>query len=522
MSLASLLLALLLTLPVLSGCGEQEETVLRAVLVGQIRTLDPAMVTESAEKTVVQHLYENLMKLQQGGDGTLTAAGGVARTWQCEDNLDGTETYTFRLRTDARWSDGRTVTAQDFVYGWRHLVAPETGSPNAALLDMVAGYDKARAGDAAALGVRAVDDATLEVALSCHCAYFLRSVCTSPATMPRRADLEDSIANGRHGNGAYLLQQTEGELLTLEASERYYDRRRLGPDRLELTVSLAYDPAAQERPAQLVCGAMQSPEGEEWQAEPYPRTELLLINQMAQQLENKSLRQALSLAVDRTALAELAGAEAHTPAQGLIPDGVLTSGGADFRTAEGALISNEDYEADCEAARDLLRQSGVTAADMADVAILYNANGTDSAVAEAIRTMWQRELGLEVKLRGVSAAEMETALAQGEFSVALWHRVGDRNDAVAFLDMWRSGSEQNVALFHSGAFDMLLRAAAASSSLEARDAYLADAEGLLLEQGNAIPLYNTHRLCRADGNLAGVVSDRMGAYCFHSVTVVPA
>ncbi len=516
-------LTLAALLPALSGCGEQPEVVFRAALVGRVDTLDPALAVDPAEQTLVQHLYENLMKCQTDAEGTVTAAGAVARTWQCRDNLDGTETYTFSLRADARWMDGKAVTAEDFVYAWRRLVDPELNSPNASLLDMVAGYDAARNGDPAALAVTAVDGVTLEVALSCHCPYFLRTVCTAAATMPQRGDLAYKLESGTAGNGAYTVSGREDACLTLSASERYYDRRRLGPDRLELYVCADSASAASllsEKKVQMVCGVDDpSVTDASWCVSPVPQVELLLINQMAQKLSGKELRRALSLAVDRTALSALAGEGRYVPTQGLIPYGVLTSDGAVFRTMEDAVLSQEQYEENCVTARQILADAGITQESVSGVTILYNAGGSESAVAAALRTMWLEQLGLEVKLRGVSAEEMERALRQGEYSIALWHQSGDRNDASVFLQRWVSGGADNTAQFHSSAYDTLLRAAAASSSAEARDAYLKDAEQLLLEHGNVIALYTPLRLWYADSGTAGLQSAGWGVWRFHGVTV---
>ena len=138
-------LVLAVCLLALTGCAQQRDTMtLRVCLDSAPATLDPAMAATDAERTVVSHLFENLMKLSRGENGSIQAAPAVAKSYAVEDNLDGTETYTFTLRQNARWSDGKAVTAHDFVYAWQRLADPATGSPHAALLDMVAGYSQAR------------------------------------------------------------------------------------------------------------------------------------------------------------------------------------------------------------------------------------------------------------------------------------------------------------------------------------------------------------------------------------------
>ena len=158
-------LVLAVCLLALTGCAQQRDTMtLRVCLDSAPATLDPAMAATDAERTVVSHLFENLMKLSRGENGSIQAAPAVAKSYAVEDNLDGTETYTFTLRQNARWSDGKAVTAHDFVYAWQRLADPATGSPHAALLDMVAGYSQAREKqDGSLLQVSAPDDFTFVV-----------------------------------------------------------------------------------------------------------------------------------------------------------------------------------------------------------------------------------------------------------------------------------------------------------------------------------------------------------------------
>ena len=186
---AALLLALTLVAGLLAGCRREDSLSFRVGFGRVPATLDPALASADEEKIVVSHLFENLMKLQSDGSGGTTAVNGMARSYQCDATAEGQETYTFKLRS-ATWSDGTKVTAQDFVYAWKRLVAPETGSKNAKLLDMVAGYTAARAGDAEALQVSAPDEETFVVALSGRCPYFIDSVCTAAATMPVQSAAE--------------------------------------------------------------------------------------------------------------------------------------------------------------------------------------------------------------------------------------------------------------------------------------------------------------------------------------------
>lgn len=387
-------LLLVLCMLALTGCAQPRDTMtLRVCLDAAPATLDPAMASSDAERTVVAHLFENLMKLSRGEDGGIQPVYAAAKSYTVEDNLDGTETYTFTLRQNVRWSDGQTVTAHDFVYAWQRLADPATGSPHAALLDMVAGFDQVQAEqDGSLLQVSAPDDFTFVVKLSYKCAYFLTDVCAGTATMPVRSDAAEREDWSLHSetlltDGPYRATGWDETGLTAQAADGYYDARRLGPDVLEFR----FETDGQAR-ADLLSGgdvdfAMNLPEGDT--SDPYPQTTLLLLNQRTGSLESESLRRALALTT-------------------------------------------------------------VTA---------------------------------------------------------------DRGDASGLLSLWESGN----GYFYSTAYDMLLRAADASGHVEVRDAYLEDAEAMLVEDGWVIPLYYGHRHSGLAQQLTAPLYDGTGVYRFSAV-----
>lgn len=547
--LLSLLLALVMALT-MAACGtvEPEKMTVRAALVGAPVTLDPARAVTETEKTVAANLYENLMKQ------TLTGVtAGQASSYVYTDNMDGTETYTFTLRSDIYWSDGRRVTAQDFVYAWQRLVDPETNSPHASILNMVAGYADAVAGDPAALQVWATDDRTLNVTISGHCSYFLSVVCTAVSTMPVRADVAAAAADETDStdtqsgdaaqepqpdwsmsaatlltNGPYAVSSMTAEGVTLTGVEKYYDAKRLGPDEIDFTYCAGTEDAMalyDSGDADFVLDAGEAEGAVEASA---AAVSTVLINQMATSL-SESVRKAMSMVIDRNALAALAGGsgEVYRAADGLIPYGIVTSDGSSFREANGALIDNdpEQYDAICQAAVELLRGAGYTPTvleHISPVTLLYENTGSNAKVAQALQTVWRDKLGVRVAARGVTPEEMMTVLKNGEFSLALTNVSGDRNTALSYLNRFSSSQQENYGQFYSNAYDMLIRAAANSSSDEARDAYLADAEAMLLDSGYVMPLYNETYTWLLRDTLTGIRTDGMGVYYFQNVVKAAA
>lgn len=524
----ALLLALCMTGVLLTGCDEDpnDEDKLSVVLTGDFTTMDPAMATTTAERTVVLHLFDNLLRW----DGT-EAVAAVAQSWQCEDNEDGTQTYTFHLRSDAKWSDGSEVTAGDFAFAWRRLVSPDTASPNAELLSMVAGYEEARAGDSEALQVSAQDKHTFVVTLSGSCAYFVTSVCTASASMPVQQsavtrseswsiDRASFVGNGPFYRGG---DWTDNSRLTLQKQETHYSARRVTHDRVELVLQNREQAAKNAGRVDVVIGA--AAEGAEALNGGDATVGVLLINQMATSMERDGLRQALALAIDRNALADTLGVD-YVAAQGLVPGGIRTGSGGDFRTVNGALLDNDPdtYDERCTQALTLLHQAGYTSsaslASLGTVTLLYDSTAPAAPLARLLQQTWREKLGIAVTLEGVNTEDYQQRLVGGEFTLALTELTALCNDAEVYLNMWCSGHSRNYALLHKNAYDILLRVAADSSSQEARDAYLKDAEQLLLEGGYVIPLYGREQPCQLREGVTGAVCDGLGAWYFGSVAVV--
>ena len=125
--LVALVLCLALT-AALSGCGKEEELFTLSVAVGDsYETLDPIYAETEGDRSIIAHLYDNLMKPVVDTAGNTSSGYGLAKSVEQETNMDGTVTYTFRLRS-AKWSDGEAITADDFVYAWQRLVASASKS----------------------------------------------------------------------------------------------------------------------------------------------------------------------------------------------------------------------------------------------------------------------------------------------------------------------------------------------------------------------------------------------------------
>lgn len=525
------LLAAVLLLGLLTGCHRENGVSFRVAMGSVPATLDPALAATDEEKTVVSHLFENLMKLQSDGNGGTTAVNGVARSYQCDTTAEGQETYTFKLRSSAAWSDGTKVTAQDFVYAWKRLVDPATGSKNARILDMVAGYSAARTGEDA-LQVSAPDDETFVVVLSGRCPYFIDSVCTAAATLPVQSAAAaqenwsmspDTLVT----NGPYTVASWENDTMLLQQTDGYYDARRLGPESISFRFTADAKTANslfEKGDADFVLGLTDeavAKKMDSWMPDYYPETSVVLLNQLSDLTSNENVRRAMGLVIDRNAIAELLGSRTHLAAEGLVTWGIRSTTGGQFRDFGSAVDNDsENYEKNCQTAQELMKEAGYTATklkSLTPVIMLYESDGTADSLALLLQKTWKEKLGLSVTLKGVSSEEITQALERGEYTLAALRVTSDRNDATGFLNRWRMGEEDNYANFTSSAYDMLLRVAAVSASQEARDAYLEDAERLLIEKGNVIPMYCSTRSWSLSESFTGVFGDGLGRYFFTGV-----
>ncbi len=532
------LLSALMLPALLSGCGKKknadEPFVFRAGIRSAITSLDPAMNTDTDANSVFYALYENLMRMNDGGSGEAVLDNGMAKEYTEETNFDGTVTYTFTLRASARWSDGQKVTADDFVYAWQRLADPATASPNHALMSVVAGYDEVReSGDKTKLQVSAKDDSTLVVTLSAPCAYFIEGICTAVATMPLRRDLAESTAFDKAplvSNGAYSAEQWSlGSELTAARNAEYYEARIVGPDTLRFVFAensreawALYENGeidyVDHLPDEVIAELSQQ---SGWAARDILATVCVLYNNETDLFSNEHIRMAFDLAIDRAAVTTAAGAE-NRAATGLVPHGIPDAGETedDFRTTGGTLCAADEETLDerQEKAREELTFAGYYSTAMFPPVELLYVSGTESgAVATALQETWSGVLGVNVMLRGVTQAEYDSRMEQGNYELALQKVTALYDDAMSFLDRWCSENEQNLIGYENGTYDVLLGVAGTSENPVARTAFLHDAETMLLGDTALSPLYFDGTASLLREGLRGVYNDGLGNSYFSSV-----
>ena len=542
--LAALLLPAALCASLLAGCARDGDGMALSVCTGEAPgSLDPIYAEDAGEQTILAHLYENLMRVTADSTGKTSVIGGMAKSVdQEEETKDGavTVTYTFRLRS-ARWSDGQPVTAGDFVYAWQRLANPATGSRYADLLSVVKGYQEARAAkDMSLLQVTAKNDSTLVVTLNGRYDWFLKEVCTSPAAMPLRQDVVQRLkaASGDKSwwegdptqlvtNGPYTVAALEeGRLLQLKANDRYYASLP-GPQGVDFHFAASAEEAWSLYEARAVDAVWPMPdarltelaEDPEWTPLPELSTYAALFNCASDLFSDPALREALSLAIDRQALAQAAGAAARA-AEGVVPPGVPENEEGDFRTLSAALLDNspESYEDRCVQARARLEEAGYNSgADLGELEFLYLKSSVNDAVAQALCQQWQDVLAVQAVPRGLTERGLMSALRNGEYTLAGLALTASANDAECFLMSWTAESRENLVRYESSAYDTLMKIVAGAADGTARMGCLHDAEALLLMNHAMAPLYTKGTAWELRETLAGAFRDPRGWFSFAGV-----
>lgn len=521
----ALTLAMLLCVSMLAGCGKSEEEqqteqqtteqesadntngvgltsgdckgkVLAWNIGVDSASFDPANSISADSKSVINNTLEGLMR--NTGEG---AAPAMAQQMPEEKvNEDGTVTLTYTLR-EATWSDGQPVTAGDFAFAWKRCADPENQMSNAYLMSVLANYDDITAGlaDVEELGVKAVDDTTLEVTLKQPTAYFNELLCL-PAFMPLREDMvgtdsswskdpQRAVANGPFVFAGY----TEGKELILKKNDSYWNKDTVAMDYIvarmldeqmapvgmafgdiSMTAGTVEQPQAQTDTAGNTVEVPQLAETIEAASVDSNRIVSLVVNANTgnSYLKDAKVRAALSQALDRTAAAQAAGGDA------------VAKPALSLSTQAGDILSAQP---DTQAAKEAIEAVEAKDEDKS-IEIVYLDNEQTQAALETVKSAWE-SLGFSVTL---TAQDPQTftlsrnSLQYSDVLCSVWD--ADVQDQQLYLQPYLSSNMQSGCGYSNPEFDQLMLDAIQGEQAQ-RQSALSDAEKLLLSDAYVMPLY---------------------------------
>ena len=510
---------------------------LAVCLASEPMTIDPALNSSVDGAIMTSHMFEGLMKWVDNGNGEAELAPGQAESYEKTVNDDGTVTYALKLRDGIKWSDGKDVTAGDFEYSWKRLADPATAADYCYMVDMVQGYDAIADGsaDKDTLGIKAVDDKNLEITLSYDCPYF-EEIMAFPATFPVRQDIVEGNEEWTYspetyiGNGEYkMVEWSHNAYILTEKNENYYDYANLGPDTIKYTLLDDNNAMLAAFNSGELNFIMNFPTDEmanylasgQITVAPYIGTYYVCFNTEDEVFSNPLVRQAFSLVIDRNYIVENVSQSGEVPATGYVPSGVYDVDGAngdDFRTVGGEYysVSADDYQANCDKARELLAEAGYPNGEgFPAVEYMYNTDDRHKAIAEALQNMWQTELGVTVNLSNQDWNVFLKSRKDGDFQIARNGWIADYNDPCSFLDMWYTGGGNNDAQYSNPEYDALIDAAKATSDQTERMAAFHKAEDILIGQDSVLaPIYFYTNPYMLSENISGMYYTPLGYFFF--------
>ena len=463
-------------------------------LLDQFPTLDPQLNEETSGFHVIRDLFEGL--LSQDANGDLTP--GVATHYAASD---GNTTYTFKLRKDARWSNGDPVTAHDFVYAWQRAVDPATASPYGWYLELteMANAKEILAGKKAPseLGVRAVDNHTLEVKLNTPLPYFPAMTTYATLFPAHRATIEahgaDWTAPGNMvSNGAYVLEEVVlNEYHTRAKNPMYWDAGNVIIEKVTGLVINDINQALTRYRAGELDHLEPLPPGQ------YPALKKELPDQAASvprlcsyyyafnhtdsgnpALRDVRVRKALGMAIDREVIVSQVLKGGQWPAYNFTH--LKTAGFAMPEIAYGKL---SQAERDAEATR-LMDEAG--AKDLT-LKLIYNTSESHKQIATVIGQMWKQKLGVRTELANFEWKTYLDIRGNQEFDVARSAWCGDYNEASTFLDLLTTTHGSNDGKYSNPKVDELMRA---SKTADDPGAIYVEVEQILAEDMAIVPIYH--------------------------------
>jgi oligopeptide transport system substrate-binding protein len=477
------------------GCHSSRPPADLVILNGaEPESLDPAIMTGQADLRIGGSMFEGLTRFNPLDGNPIP---GLADRWELSADR---RVYLFRLRPEAVWSTGEPITADDFVYSWRRVLDPATGSEYAGILfylEHAEEYHTRQIKDPEQIGVRAVGAHQLEVRLRDPTPFFL-DLCAFPtmAVVPREL-IE------RHGDrwlltpqvpvsGAYQLDTWRiNDRIRLRRNPHYWDAINTRSEVVDLLPCLSastalslYETKAVDIvwdknlvPVDLLDILLTRPD---FHSYPVLGTYFLRFNVTRPPFNDERVRRALAMAIDKQRIVTKITRGGEQVASSYTPPGI------------GGYHNPEGPGFEPEAARQLLAEAGYPAGvGFPQFQYLFDTTSRlQEQIAVEVQVMWQRELGIRPGLRKL---EWKTYLvAQGEldYDVCRSSWIGDYNDPNTFLDMFMSNNGNNRTGWADPRYDELLRLANAQIDPDRREQLLQQAESILIREAVPIvPLY---------------------------------
>lgn len=523
----ALSMALVLIVLTLAGCGKKDtpvvdkpsdnggnsgeetanvdkEQYLNLILNSEPSTLDASKGADSYSNAVLNNVLEPLTRLEEDADlnNVLTPAG--AESW--DHNEDGT-VWTFKIR-DAKWSDGVAVRAQDYEYGIKRSLLPDTASPYAFLLAPIKNADKVNSGELSIdeLGVKSLDEKTLEITLETPTPYFLE-LTYQRVMLAQRQDIVESHGD-KYGteletlvyNGPFTLTSwVHNSELVLTKNENYWDKDTVKLQTINLKIiqdeNAVYSSLENGSVDQAVANKT------EWKEKfmknedlnhievVNPNTFFMFFNTKDEMFKNANIRKAFSAAINREELADVIFYGVNAPAYGWVPPSI-SIGDDEYRTVVESPVKKLVKENPDPKALLIkgLEELGMDT-NPANVTVKISLGSTDQwfrTYGEYLQQMYIKNLGINFEIEQMEWPVFNGAVEKGDFQIGYMAWGADFNDPISMLSLLKSDAAAIGTGWENARYDELIDLAAKEMDSAKRLEYFREAENILLYEEAAL------------------------------------
>ncbi|MEK4758821.1 peptide ABC transporter substrate-binding protein [Viridibacillus sp. FSL E2-0187] len=497
------------------GGGDAKEKVLYLNNGSEPTSFDPSVGFNAVSWNALNNLMEGLVRFN---DKDQPVEATAEKFVVSDDGL----TYTFTIRDGAKWSNGDAVTAGDFVFGWLHMLDPETASPAAFLaypIDGAEAYNTGK-GKAEEVAIKAIDDKTFEVKLNAPTDAFL-SIITNPSFFPvnEKVATENpkwfAEADSFVGNGPFNLSEWEHDVkFVFKKNDQYWDKDTVKLDKVDWAMvndtNTEYQMYKSDEldvssvPAEL---AEQLKNDKELHVEDQAGIYFYRFNVEKKPFTNKKIRQAFAKAVDQENIVQYVTKNGEKAAHGFVTYGFKGPDGKEFRESVGDLVSLDKEEAK-KLLKEGMKEEGWS--KLPKVTLTYSTSPEHQNIAVALQSQIKDALGVDAKLQNVEAsvflAEQKELKHQTSRSSFLY----DYADPINAIESFITDSPMNRTAWSNKKFDSLIKSAKQESDATKRWETLQEAERVLIDEAPIVPLYFYNQVSLEKSNISGIVRHPVG------------
>ncbi|MBP3648173.1 MAG: peptide ABC transporter substrate-binding protein [Clostridia bacterium] len=579
--LLALVLALVMAMSCVVFASAEEATSIAVCLSSEPDTLDPALNSAVDGATMLAHLFSGLATWSTDENGKLVIVAECAQELtEGVVNEDGTITYTYTLKDGLTWSDGKALTANDFVFAWKRAASTALGADYGYMFEVVKGYPDE-------LAVEATDEKTIVVTLNNAVAYW-NELLAFPTYFPVREDVVASEAWATEAatyvcNGPYTMADwAHNSVITLAKNPNYFGAESVTMDKIECYLSddannmlanfengdwLLIDdvPTAEianlkvNYPEEFVIAGQIGTYYVCWNVNEEILPEGCELTGAEAEAARAEIRNALGLLLDRNYICEEIGQAGQVPASSFVAMGLTDADGSEFYKNTGVSeefvgyynTSVDAIDANWEAALAVLEkyytvdENGMFT-NFPSLEYLYNTSDAHKAIGEYLQSCFA-SVGINMTLVNQEWNTFLNTRKEGAYSIARNGWLADYNDPICFLDMWTSISGNNDVQFGKGAhtdlamynldltafgydikvengtwaetYDVLINTIKSCTDNNNRYAMMHIAEDMLMATGCIVPLYFYTDIYMLDDSVEGFFSNPLGYKYFMNCTI---